>query len=185
MSTIHDLSSRNLGVGSSFRFTEVLDRGPSISSIGGLHRKAANQQYNPIGTPQDEVDDARAGFPFKDGYRADVNRTLAPGRVGKFGTDLLLEILLCGFAIGVSAPFIWLAITMARYDKKNVTEHDDDYIKQTTTTVCQIISPEPMYLRCRLPHSLRYYSRPSSAPVSKGLPRTGSRKASDLACSSS
>jgi hypothetical protein len=139
MSDIYDLSSRNLGAGSSFRFTEALDRGPSIRSIGGIHRKAANQQYNPIDTPQEEIDEGRGGFPIKDGYRAEVNRTLAPGRVGKFGTDLLLEILLCGFAIGVSAPFIWLAITMARYDRKDVTEHDDDYIKQTTTTVCEAL----------------------------------------------
>ena len=103
-------------------------------SIRSLHRKSASAQYNPILTAQDEHNSGEFQ-PRNDQPKAPVVTQLGNGRVGKSGTDLVLEILLCAFALSVSAPFMWLAVTMAKYDGREVTREDSDYIKQATSTV--------------------------------------------------
>lgn len=66
--------------------------------------------------------------------------SLGPGRIGKFGTDLVIEILLCASAVLATVPFLWLAIAMAKYDGTRVTEHDSEFIKQSTSTVSTLFT---------------------------------------------
>ena len=121
---------------SSFGFGNRPHTRQSIRSLGSLHRKSASAQYNPILTPQEEYSNGASQFRDEQReHRSSGTTTLDSGRVGKFGTDLLIEILLCTFAVGVSVPFLWLAITMAKYDGERVTESDTNYIKQATSTV--------------------------------------------------
>ncbi|KIW90598.1 uncharacterized protein Z519_08381 [Cladophialophora bantiana CBS 173.52] len=112
---------------------------PSVRSLASLHRKSASAQYNPILTPQEELS---GGFFQRrvDNSPPPSTTTLPPGRVGKFGTDLLVEILVCSFAVLVSVPFMWLAVTAAKFDGHRVTEADTDYIKQTTSTASTLFT---------------------------------------------
>ncbi|EXJ76599.1 uncharacterized protein A1O5_01107 [Cladophialophora psammophila CBS 110553] len=112
---------------------------PSVRSLASLHRKSASAQYNPILTPQEELSD---GFFQRrvDNSPPPSTTTLPPGRVGKFGTDLLVEILVCSFAVLVSVPFMWLAVTAAKFDGHRVTEADTDYIKQATSTASTLFT---------------------------------------------
>jgi hypothetical protein len=106
----------------------------SIRSLGSLNRKSAAANYNPILTPQEEYNSGSFQFQQNDPDPR-ATRTLSPVVLGKFGTDLVIEIILCTFTLGVSAPFIWLAITMAKYDGETVTDSDSEYIHQATSTV--------------------------------------------------
>jgi hypothetical protein len=122
---------------SSFGFGNRPHSRQSIRSPGSLHRKGASAQYNPILTPQEEYNSG--AFQFQNGQqKSQATTTLGSNRVGKFGTDLVVEVLLCTFALLVSVPFMWLGVTMVKYDGKNVTGEDSDYIKQATSTVCTV-----------------------------------------------
>lgn len=112
------------------------DSGPSVFD-GGFHRrprsKSASANYNPILTPQDEYE--QSGSQGRDGkYVSSID--LGSRRLGEYGIDLLVEVILCICAVLVSAPFIWLAVKMARFHHKEVTESRSDFIKQATSTVC-------------------------------------------------
>ncbi|KIX92511.1 uncharacterized protein Z520_11831 [Fonsecaea multimorphosa CBS 102226] len=109
----------------------------SIRTLGSLHRKSGSGQYNPILTPQEEQS--------SDVFTRRVDKlpsttTLPPSRIGKFGTDLLVEIIVCTFAVLVSVPFMWLAITMAHFDGQRVTEAKTNYIKQATSTASTLFT---------------------------------------------
>ncbi|KIW29867.1 uncharacterized protein PV07_05653 [Cladophialophora immunda] len=110
---------------------------PSIRSLGPLHRRSGSAQYNPILTPQEEQ--SSDGFPRRMD-KAPSMTTLPPSRVGKFGTDLVVEIIVCTFAVLVSVPFMWLAITMAHFNHQRVTEGDTNYIKQATSTASTLFT---------------------------------------------
>ncbi|KAK5463108.1 hypothetical protein LTS15_002821 [Exophiala xenobiotica] len=109
---------------------------PSSRSFG-LHRKSASATYNPIFTPQDEYDN-RTSRPRDERPPASTN--LGPGRVGKFGVDLMLEITLCTFALAAAVPFIWLAVVMAKYDHEPVTANKSNYAKQATSTISTLFT---------------------------------------------
>ncbi|KIW79931.1 hypothetical protein Z517_06546 [Fonsecaea pedrosoi CBS 271.37] len=109
----------------------------SIRSLGSVHRKLGAGQYNVILTPQEEqIDD---GF-TKGAGRSPSTKVLPPTRSGKFGRDLVVEILICTFAVLISVPFTWLAVTMAKYNHKIVTEADTNYIKQATSTASTLFT---------------------------------------------
>ena len=132
MSDFIDLSSPYGS--SSFGFGNRPHTRQSIKSIGSLHRKSASAQYNPILTPQEEY--SNRSFQSQNGQqKPEPSTMLGSNRVGKFGTDLIIEILLCSFTLLVSVPFMWLAITMSKYDGQRVTADDSNYIKQATSTV--------------------------------------------------
>ncbi|OAP61624.1 hypothetical protein AYL99_03827 [Fonsecaea erecta] len=110
----------------------------SIRSLGSLHHKSRSGQYNPILTPQEEQSSDVFSRPV--GKSPSSTVSLPPSRVGKFGTDLLVEIIVCTFAVLVSVPFMWLAITMAHFDRRRVTEADSNYIKQATSTASTLFT---------------------------------------------
>jgi hypothetical protein len=119
--------------GASYGFGNRPHTRQSIKSLGSLNRKSASAQYNPILEPQEEYNSG--AFQFQNEPPPRTSTTLGSGRVGKFGTDLLIEILLCSFTLLVAVPFLWLAVTMAKFDGQKVTESDTNYIKQATSTV--------------------------------------------------
>ena len=112
----------------------------SLGSLRGKGGATAAGSYNPIlTTPQEEYDSGRGLFQQQLGgnerYPPAPATALRPGRIGKFGVDLLVEIALCAFAVLAVVPFLWLAVTMAKYHGDRVTESDTNFIKQATSTV--------------------------------------------------
>lgn len=105
----------------------------SLRALGGLQPKSASSSYNPILAPQEEYN--RGGLSTPEATWPS-STPLGPGRIGKFGTELLVEIVLCSLALLASVPFIWLAVTVAKFDHREISESDSEYIKQSTTTVC-------------------------------------------------
>ncbi|KIW12110.1 hypothetical protein PV08_09384 [Exophiala spinifera] len=103
-----------------------------------LGRKGSSVTYDPILTPQDEYDRRRLRPGVNSLPPASTN--LGPGRVGKFGVDLILEVILCTLAVGASVPFIWLAVVVSRYDHDPVTEHKTNYIRQATSTISTLFT---------------------------------------------
>src|ERR1700744_4815372 len=112
MSDFIELSSPHGG--SSYGFGNRPHTRQSLKSLGSLHRKSAAAQYNPILDPQEEYNNG--AFQLQNEPRQQPTTMLASGRVGKFGTDLLVEILLCSFTLLVSVPFLWLGVIMTQYD---------------------------------------------------------------------
>lgn len=72
--------------------------------------------------------------------RLSASTSLNPGRTGKFGTDLVIEILLCASAVLAAIPFIWLAVVIARYNGQRVNERDSEFIRQSTSTVSTLFT---------------------------------------------
>ncbi|EXJ91843.1 hypothetical protein A1O3_00393 [Capronia epimyces CBS 606.96] len=108
---------------------------PPNKPVGSFNRKTASATYNPILTPRDE--DEYSGFPAREDRLA---ADLGPGRSGKFGVDLFVEIAVCTFAVLASIPFIWLAVTVTKLHHKEVTESRSDYILQATSTVSTLFT---------------------------------------------
>lgn len=108
-------------------------RHPSPTRSFGFGRKGASVVYDPILAPQDEYD-SRGLRPGVEGPLP-APTDLGTGRVGKFGVDLILEVILCIFAVGASVPFIWLAVVVSKYDHDPVTEQKTNYARQATSTV--------------------------------------------------
>jgi hypothetical protein len=132
MSDFIELSSP-YGTGS-FGFGNRPRTRQSIRGLGHLPGKSISAQYDPISTPQEEYNSG--AFQLQnDQHKAPATTTLGAGRIGKFGADLLIEIFVSSFALLVSVPFLWLAVTMAKYDGQTVTQDKSDYIKQATSTV--------------------------------------------------
>lgn len=119
---------------------------PSFASLGSLNRKRASAAYNPIhGT--EEADHIRFSqhIPqqiqqFADDRFQPSSKELVPGRIGKFGTDLLIEILVCAFAVLVTVPFLWLAVAMAKYHHEEVSDSRSNFIKQATATASTLFT---------------------------------------------
>ncbi|ETN39780.1 uncharacterized protein HMPREF1541_06006 [Cyphellophora europaea CBS 101466] len=115
---------------------------PSTTSFKPVKSKRPFSRYNPIKGSEDDWDQqglAPTGPP-PGGDRQFTSAPLGPGKTGKFGTDLVIEILLCASAVLATVPFIWLAIAMAKYHGKRVTAHDSEFIKQSTTTVSTLFT---------------------------------------------
>ncbi|ETI24681.1 hypothetical protein G647_04050 [Cladophialophora carrionii CBS 160.54] len=113
-------------------------RGESIKALGSLHRKSASAQYNPILDPSEEYNSG--AFQSQNEPQLHSPTTLGSRRLGKFGTDLLIEICLCTFTLTVAAPFLWLAVTMVKYDGLKVTQSDTNFIKQATSTASTLFT---------------------------------------------
>lgn len=119
---------------------------PSLRSLGSLNRKRATAAYNPI-HGADEPDHLRFSqhIPqniqqFAEDRLQPSKKELAPGRIGKFGTDLLIEILLCAFTVLVTVPFLWLAVAMAKFHHQKVTDSRSNFIKQATATASTLFT---------------------------------------------
>ncbi|KAK5056632.1 hypothetical protein LTR84_012164 [Exophiala bonariae] len=119
---------------------------PSFTSLGSLNRKRASTAYNPI-HGADEPDHIRFSqhIPqniqqFAEDRLQPTKKDLSPGRIGKFGADLLIEILLCSFTVLVTVPFLWLAVAMAKYHHVQVTDSRSNFIKQATATASTLFT---------------------------------------------
>jgi len=120
---------------------------PTFSPLGSLHRKRSSAGgYNPIrGLEQPDHVRFSQHIPqhiqeFAEDRFQPRSKALAPGRIGKFGTDLLIEILLCTFAVLVTVPFLWLAVAMSKYHHQKVTESRSNFIKQATATASTLFT---------------------------------------------
>lgn len=121
--------------------------GSTFAPLGSLHRKRSSASgYNPIhGTEQPDHVRFSQHIPqqiqeFAEDRFQPRPKALAPGRIGKFGADLLIEILVCAFAVLVTVPFLWLAVAMAKYHHKEVTESRSNFIKQATATASTLFT---------------------------------------------
>ncbi|KIX09675.1 uncharacterized protein Z518_00756 [Rhinocladiella mackenziei CBS 650.93] len=137
MSGPDDIDLPSLYGSSSYGLGEQPHSRRSLRTFGHLHRKSASAAYNPILTPQEEY--GNRALPARD-KQAPPSTTLGPGRIGKFGADLVLEIIVCAFAVLVAVPFLWLAITMAKFDHDEVTDSKTDFIKQATSTASTLFT---------------------------------------------
>jgi len=104
------------------------------SSISSIQRKGVSTSYNPIIASQEE--EASRVFEGKQD-QSPPSVALPPGKTGKFGVDLVVEIAVCTFAVAVAVPFIWLAVRMAEYHHVQVTASDTSFIENSTRTVRQ------------------------------------------------
>ncbi|KEF54754.1 uncharacterized protein A1O9_09196 [Exophiala aquamarina CBS 119918] len=120
---------------------------PSRAPLDSLHRKRSSAGgYNPIhgAGPPDHVRYSQH-IPqqiqeFAEDRFQPRSKELAPGRIGKFGADLLLEIVVCAFAVLVTVPFLWLAVAMSKYHHEGVTESRSNFIKQSTATASTLFT---------------------------------------------
>jgi hypothetical protein len=122
---------------------------PSFASLGSRSRKRASTAYNPIHASEEA---GHIGFSqhipqhyqhiqqFAEDRFQPTSKELAPGRIGKFGTDLLIEIIVCTFAVLVTVPFLWLAVAMAKYHHEAVSDSRSNFIKQATATASTLFT---------------------------------------------
>ncbi|KAL2394172.1 hypothetical protein ABEF93_004636 [Exophiala dermatitidis] len=122
-----------------FSIDRPFHRRQRSKSISSPRRKSASVHYNPILTPRD--DDGNAGSASHspvDGYPRTID--LGSRRLGKYGVELWLEVVLCGFAVFAVVPFIWLAVAMVNFHHKEVTESRTNYIKQSTSAISTLFT---------------------------------------------
>lgn len=116
----------------------------STNPLGAQVSKNPFSRYKLVGRSEDDLDRQGSEQAFRQPLELPPRtETFRPGRTGKFGTDLVLEIILCASAVLATVPFLWLAVTIALYDGKAVhttNTNDADFIKQSTSTVSTLFT---------------------------------------------